>query len=116
MRFKGDWSSEVWRSGGAYGLVSAPKQASGGDPGFYRAPKIKPAPEGAGEKSLKTRTRQELAFSTVTARRFFDQQEISFHTATRRSLPEEIVRIRRRSVPRRGRSVLTGLGRRAPPP
>jgi hypothetical protein len=30
---------------------------------------------------------QELAFSTVTARRFCDQQEISLHTATGRSLP-----------------------------
>ena len=31
--------------------------------------------------------RQELAFSTVTARRFCDQQEMSLHTATGRSLP-----------------------------
>ena len=30
---------------------------------------------------------QELAFSTVTARRFCDQHEISLHTATGRSLP-----------------------------
>ena len=30
---------------------------------------------------------QELAFSTVTARRFCDQQEMSLHTATGRSLP-----------------------------
>ncbi|ABQ38764.1 hypothetical protein BBta_6877 [Bradyrhizobium sp. BTAi1] len=29
----------------------------------------------------------ELAFSTVTARRFCDQQEISLQTATGRSLP-----------------------------
>jgi hypothetical protein len=29
----------------------------------------------------------ELALSTVTARRFCDQQEISLHTATGRSLP-----------------------------
>ncbi|CAL75084.1 hypothetical protein BRADO1177 [Bradyrhizobium sp. ORS 278] len=29
----------------------------------------------------------ELAFSTVTARRFCDQQEMSLHTATGRSLP-----------------------------
>ena len=31
--------------------------------------------------------RQELAFSTVTARRFCDQQEMSLQTATGRSLP-----------------------------
>ena len=31
--------------------------------------------------------RQELAFNTVTARRFCDQHEISLHTATGRSLP-----------------------------
>ena len=31
--------------------------------------------------------RYELAFSTVTARRFCDQHEISLHTATGRSLP-----------------------------
>ncbi len=30
---------------------------------------------------------QELAFSTVTARRFCDQQEMSLQTATGRSLP-----------------------------
>lgn len=30
---------------------------------------------------------QELVLSTVTARRFCDQQEISLHTATGRSLP-----------------------------
>ena len=31
--------------------------------------------------------RQELAFSTVTERRFCDQQEMSLQTATGRSLP-----------------------------
>jgi hypothetical protein len=30
---------------------------------------------------------EELALSTVTARRFCDQQEMSLHTATGRSLP-----------------------------
>jgi hypothetical protein len=30
---------------------------------------------------------QELAFNTVTARRFWDQQEMSLQTATGRSLP-----------------------------
>ncbi len=30
---------------------------------------------------------QELAFKTVTARRFCDQHEMSLHTATGRSLP-----------------------------
>jgi hypothetical protein len=39
-------------------------------------------------KSLvKIRWLQELAFSTVTARRFCDQQEMSLQTATGRSLP-----------------------------
>jgi hypothetical protein len=32
-------------------------------------------------------TPYELAFSTVTARRFCDQHEMSLHTATGRSLP-----------------------------
>lgn len=46
----------------------------------------KPAPEGAGE-ICKNQTPQELAFKTVTARRFCDQHEMSLHTATGRSLP-----------------------------
>jgi hypothetical protein len=33
------------------------------------------------------RSRQELAFNTVTARRFCDQHEMSLQTATGRSLP-----------------------------
>ena len=36
----------------------------------------------------------ELTLSTVTARRFCDQQEMSLQTATGRSLPYEIVRMR----------------------
>lgn len=46
----------------------------------------KPRLKGAGEDSGKIVTRQELAFSTVTARRFCDQQEMSLQTATGRSL------------------------------
>src|SRR6185312_5091176 len=46
---------------------------------------------------------QELAPSTVTARRFCDQQEMSLHTATGRSLPYEMVRIRLESMPRDAR-------------
>ena len=41
---------------------------------------------GAGE-NRGTDCLQELAFSTVTARRFCDQHEMSLHTATGRSLP-----------------------------
>ena len=48
---------------------------------------IKPAPKGAGDRSVRIRNAQELAFSTVTARRFCDQQEMSLQTATGRSLP-----------------------------
>ncbi len=47
----------------------------------------KPAPEGAGGKLCETANPYELAFSTVTARRFCDQHEMSLHTATGRSLP-----------------------------
>ena len=46
---------------------------------------------------------QELALSTVTARRFCDQHEMSLHTATGRSLPYEIVRMRCASTPREAR-------------
>src|ERR1700747_3471386 len=49
----------------------------------------------------------ELAFSTVTARRFWDQQEMSLQTATGRSLPYEIVRIREGSIPREVRKART---------
>ena len=46
------------------------------------------AERGAGNKDRQKRTRAyELAFSTVTARRFCDQQEMSLQTATGRSLP-----------------------------
>jgi hypothetical protein len=51
---------------------------------------MKPAPEGADTKSCRqphARDAQELAFNTVTARRFCDQQEMSLQTATGRSLP-----------------------------
>lgn len=52
----------------------------------------KPAPERAPASSVPEderglTDRQELAFSTVTARRFCDQQEMSLQTATGRSLP-----------------------------
>jgi hypothetical protein len=43
---------------------------------------------------------QELALSTVTARRFCDQHEMSLQTATGRSLPYEIVRMRCACTPR----------------
>ena len=51
------------------------------------AAQTKPAPESAGEKLCEMLTLQELAFRTVTARRFCDQQEMSLQTATGRSLP-----------------------------
>lgn len=57
----------------------------------------KPAPKGAPANQVSLvrfpwrngarRAGQELAFSTVTARRFCDQQEMSLQTATGRSLP-----------------------------
>ena len=50
-------------------------------------PKTKPAPEGAGDKHGENELSYELAFRTVTARRFCDQHEMSLHTATGRSLP-----------------------------
>ena len=46
---------------------------------------------------------QELALSTVTARRFCDQHEMSLQTATGRSLPYEIVRMRCACTPRDAR-------------
>ena len=49
---------------------------------------MKPAPVGAPEKVvIDVRNVYELAFKTVTARRFCDQQEMSLQTATGRSLP-----------------------------
>ena len=47
------------------------------------------AASGAGRSPshLSSIANYELALSTVTARRFCDQQEISLHTATGRSLP-----------------------------
>jgi hypothetical protein len=47
-----------------------------------------------------TSAAHELALSTVTARRFCDQHEMSLQTATGRSLPYEIVRMRDPSMPR----------------
>ena len=44
------------------------------------------APLGAGRPHPRNET-HELALSTVTARRFCDQQEMSLQTATGRSLP-----------------------------
>ena len=55
---------------------------------FWRAFTQKTGTEnGAGSHICVASARQELAFSTVTARRFCDQQEMSLHTATGRSLP-----------------------------
>lgn len=45
----------------------------------------KTAPEGAADEEQASV--YELAFNTVTARRFCDQHEMSLHTATGRSLP-----------------------------
>src|SRR3954453_1951110 len=56
----------------------------------------------------------ELAFSTVTARRFCDQHEMSLQTATGRSLSEEMVRMRPWSIPRDTRKLRTDCARRAP--
>src|SRR2546428_11692717 len=50
--------------------------------GKKAADKTQPAPEGAGCPLPPYSTTQELALSTVTARRFCDQQEMSLHTAT----------------------------------
>jgi hypothetical protein len=51
-------------------------------------PKTRPAPEGAGQKFwIGANACYELAFNTVTARRFCDQHEMSLQTATGRSLP-----------------------------
>ncbi len=52
-------------------------------PDRYRHTKT--APEGAADEGYNVD--YELAFSTVTARRFCDQHEMSLHTATGRSLP-----------------------------
>jgi hypothetical protein len=48
---------------------------------------MKPAPCGRRKNRDRLRGAYELAFSTVTARRFCDQQEMSLQTATGRSLP-----------------------------
>jgi hypothetical protein len=45
------------------------------------------APRAPAINLVRLRTLYELAFSTVTARRFCDQQEMSLQTATGRSLP-----------------------------
>ena len=57
---------------------------------------------------------QELWLSTVTARRFCDQQEMSLHTATGRSLPYEMVCMRCAMTPREIRYSRTVWDRRAP--
>ena len=58
---------------------------------------------GAGLTNKPVRVDQELALSTVTERRFCDQHEMSLHTATGRSLPYEIVRMRLAWTPREAR-------------
>src|SRR5262245_10982410 len=50
-------------------------------------PETRPAPEGAGRPLPPVSPAQELVLSTVTARRFCDQHEMSLQTATGRSLP-----------------------------
>jgi hypothetical protein len=55
---------------------------------------------GPAARQAKRRTSYELAPSTVTARRFCDQQEMSLQTATGLSFPYEIVRIRCAWIPR----------------
>src|SRR4051812_10508960 len=68
------------------------------------APKHNRRPKGAGcFPSPVSELSQELALSTVTARRFCDQQEISLQTATGRSLPYEMVRMRCALTPREAR-------------
>jgi hypothetical protein len=71
------------------GLTGGPTGAIAERRGITSAPaKTQPAPEGAGcFPSPVFQIDQELALSTVTARRFWDQQDISLHTATGRSLP-----------------------------
>ena len=53
----------------------------------FRGVKTQPAPEGAGCPLPPYSSDHELVLSTVTARRFCDQHEMSLHTATGRSLP-----------------------------
>src|SRR5262245_2718094 len=67
-----------------------------------RAPKTTGANKGAG-CPLPPCLSYELALSTVTARRFCDQHEMSLQTATGRSLPYEIVRMRCACTPRETR-------------
>jgi hypothetical protein len=50
-------------------------------------PKQNRRPKAPAINFSKKPTPQELAFNTVTARRFCDQHEMSLHTATGRSLP-----------------------------
>jgi hypothetical protein len=57
---------------------------------------------------------QELALRAVTARRFCDQHDMSLHTATGRSLPYEMVRMRCGWTPREARNSCTVCARRAP--
>src|SRR5258707_4281948 len=69
--------------------------------GGPKPPKQNRRPKAPAMRFFETAKRpQELAFNTVTARRFFDQHEMSLHTATRRSLPYEMVPILQGSNPR----------------
>src|SRR5260370_8040818 len=76
----------------------------------------KPAPEGAGGKLCETANPYELAFSTVTARRFCDQHEMSLPNATRRSLPQAMVPIPEGSMARGARKFRTQCARPPTPP
>src|SRR5208282_1156813 len=81
--------------------------------------KTQPAPSRRRSVTIETKfcatcDRYELWSSTVTARRFCDQQEISSHTATGRSLPYEMVRMRCADTPREIIYSRTVCARRAP--
>ena len=56
-------------------------------------------PPSLGTAVVSTESHYEVWLSTVTARRFCDQQEISLHTATGLSLPYEIVCMRSPDTP-----------------
>jgi len=73
-------------------VTDAPKRATAGIPEFIeqrQAPsrQNKTGAQGGAGGTLGNQIAYELAFNTVTARRFCDQQEMSLQTATGRSLP-----------------------------
>ena len=70
-----------------------------------RGPASAPVPDFLSRRAsgLWRRPHEFPPLSTVTARRFCDQQEMSSHTATGRSLPKLVVRMREAETPREAR-------------